>query len=469
MKWIKKKNNQGFTLIELLAVISVLSLIVTVVIYVSLNVIDNAKENSYQVTINNVIGDVNSYVLENKDNRDWNTVSMTDYEYQCVTVQNLIDSGYLGGDVLSSNVSEGVNLKSSDYIYLERDRKNYAITKKVLLVGDYLDVYSDRCALLETEGEISLVVNPSGWAKKKSGVITYKIINNYESIGNFKYSYEFKSSSGNNNKSGSGSFNNKIMMVNTSDFVENGTLLTSIINKNGDILVTHSWYISGIDKTGPEITFGTNGNSLWEKSVSSVITVTDSQSGVDKGTLKYIYSTDKNVNPTKDFVSGEVYGISSVDGKYYLIVSACDNVGNCSIKVSNQFKLDNTPPIVTCDKDSAYAYQVRDSDKSRRDLELYNVSECSVSADMYYVAGGIYTGCYELFDYSDNNKVASSKCNGVIYNEKGVIVDNLRYSKGNCKSGYCNYIKTVKVCDQAGNCSDKEFTYKLITDRSLSW
>lgn len=37
-------NNKGFTLIELLATLSVLSIIMTIVIYVALNIVDNAKE-----------------------------------------------------------------------------------------------------------------------------------------------------------------------------------------------------------------------------------------------------------------------------------------------------------------------------------------------------------------------------------------------------------------------------------------
>ena len=66
-KKIKKKNNKGFTLIELLAVIAILSIIVTIVLFFSTSIIDKAKNKSYQVTINNVEKNANNYVTENNN------------------------------------------------------------------------------------------------------------------------------------------------------------------------------------------------------------------------------------------------------------------------------------------------------------------------------------------------------------------------------------------------------------------
>ena len=61
------KNNKGFTLIELLAVIAILSIVVTMTMYIALNVVGKAKVKSYQVTISNIEKEAGNYLLENND------------------------------------------------------------------------------------------------------------------------------------------------------------------------------------------------------------------------------------------------------------------------------------------------------------------------------------------------------------------------------------------------------------------
>ena len=108
-----KNNNKGFTFVELLSIIAILAIVITIVITISLNVVNSSKEKSYKVTINNVERDVSSYVMENNDIFSWR-----DYddivEYQCITVQHLIDKGYFSNDILNSYVSD--NLSTSSYL-----------------------------------------------------------------------------------------------------------------------------------------------------------------------------------------------------------------------------------------------------------------------------------------------------------------------------------------------------------------
>ena len=89
------KNNKGFTLIELLATIAILAIVVSITLYVSLSAIEKSREKSYKVTINNIEKEAANYLLENSDRlffiSDTKDLSA---EYQCITVQNLIDMGY---------------------------------------------------------------------------------------------------------------------------------------------------------------------------------------------------------------------------------------------------------------------------------------------------------------------------------------------------------------------------------------
>ena len=71
MVYMKKINNKGFTLVELLAVLAILSIVITIVITVSMNVVNSSKEKSYKVTINNIENEAGNYVLENSDMFSW--------------------------------------------------------------------------------------------------------------------------------------------------------------------------------------------------------------------------------------------------------------------------------------------------------------------------------------------------------------------------------------------------------------
>ena len=63
----KKINSFGFTLIELLATIAILSVVISIVVYFAMEIVNNAKNKGYQVTIANIEQEVSSYVLEEID------------------------------------------------------------------------------------------------------------------------------------------------------------------------------------------------------------------------------------------------------------------------------------------------------------------------------------------------------------------------------------------------------------------
>ena len=124
-KKIKKKNNKGFTLIELLAVIAILSIVITIVLFFSTSIIDKAKSKSYQVTINNVEKNANNYVTENNNEIFYLDTGNGKTEYQCVTIGNLIELGYLDTNVINSEVdSDGSKINVEDFVYIEKDTKS---------------------------------------------------------------------------------------------------------------------------------------------------------------------------------------------------------------------------------------------------------------------------------------------------------------------------------------------------------
>ena len=107
-----KMNKKGFTLVELLATILVLAIVVSITMYIAINAINSAKRKTYEVTANEIAVNANNYLLENKDRLFF--VSAGDYEYQCVSVNNLIELGYLNSDVFKSKVAEDKTVSCED-------------------------------------------------------------------------------------------------------------------------------------------------------------------------------------------------------------------------------------------------------------------------------------------------------------------------------------------------------------------
>ena len=103
-----------------------------------------------------------------------------------------------------------------------------------------------------------------------------------------------------------------------------------------------------IDKTNPTISFVTNGNNTAAKLQSSVVNITEGQSGIN--VLKYKWSTS-NTGSASDgttFATGDtVTTPANLSGTYYLCVYVTDKVGNSNNLCSGAFKLDNAIPTIT--------------------------------------------------------------------------------------------------------------------------
>ncbi|QNK58673.1 S-layer homology domain-containing protein [Paenibacillus sp. PAMC21692] len=104
-----------------------------------------------------------------------------------------------------------------------------------------------------------------------------------------------------------------------------------------------------IDSVGPAVQFDTNGRTTAAQTAATAVTVSDTLSGVDDGSLQYAWSASAAVPTTgwAAFENGDTLGQSSGNGNWYLHIRASDMAGNEVNVASNPFLLDNTAPTAT--------------------------------------------------------------------------------------------------------------------------
>ena len=255
---IKKiRNNQkkeGFTLIELLATITVFSLVISISVGIIQNVIRNAKDNSYKVTISNIEKSAGNFISEYGYNMFWKDVpgdsDVEERQYQCIRVQDLIDTGYFKGDVLDSYLDSNTQVNGEYNVLVEINKNTRNIKTNKLLFGEGISSYGNLCNASDFGGSINFSVTPSGWAREKEVLITYRI-NSLE--GENKYYYETPD----NNEDGD-VFDNLTEEVKFNVYSV-GQVSGAIYYANGNSL-NNSVTISEIDKEGPIIKSNYNGS-----------------------------------------------------------------------------------------------------------------------------------------------------------------------------------------------------------------
>ena len=185
-----KNKDRGFTITELLVVISVLSLIMTIVIYVAISVVDNANEKTYSITVSNIEKIVDDYLLENSDrlfyiDKDANVENL---EYQCVTVNDLVETGYFKDDVYEAKVSKDRYVLKDDYVYIEREKDTKSVSKiKYLLDDEYVSMCDKAVKAIS---DVSIIVSPEDLSTYKDITIKYRV-KNYFNINNYTYHYSY--------------------------------------------------------------------------------------------------------------------------------------------------------------------------------------------------------------------------------------------------------------------------------------
>lgn len=128
------------------------------------------------------------------------------------------------------------------------------------------------------------------------------------------------------------------------------TITYTVSDSSGNFSVA-TRTVNVTDSIPPVITFGTNTNTTYAKTRSSVVTVTDG-SAVDPSSLKYLWNTS-TTTPVEGAFSltfnngNAVSSTAGVTGGYYLWVLAKDTSGNVAILRTGIFNLDNTIPVIT--------------------------------------------------------------------------------------------------------------------------
>jgi hypothetical protein len=105
-----------------------------------------------------------------------------------------------------------------------------------------------------------------------------------------------------------------------------------------------------IDTKEPIVSFSVNGNSIYAKRHSTVVTVSDNG---ELKTLKYLWLESSKPNPqeedfTNNFDNGtQIRTPSGYNGSYVLWILAIDKSNNKTIQNSNIFNLDNAVPLTS--------------------------------------------------------------------------------------------------------------------------
>lgn len=439
-----KKNNHAFTLVELLATITILGIVLSITVYVGINAVNRAKENSYKTTKSNIEKIASTYLEENGDRLFYISKNDdTDIEYQCITIENLIDGGYFKNDVLDSQVSKDNKVNKGDYIYVERNSITKSVIKNVyVLNGEDNGVCPDA---VKAESNIIFLVSPLEWSKAKEVTITYKL-KNANNINDYEYDYSYS--------------NDKIELISDDGdlkkvrVIDNGTL-TGIINYLGKEDYSKEIVIDKIDNAGPVISLGSNKKGYVREKTEVYLKVSDFGIGVDNNSFTkddiIVKIGDKelsqnNLTLTIDNNGSVKLAINNkiLDGNVSVQIKAggvLDKLGNGNeyIELNTGIIFDNTAPSKPEINNPSNGNWIN----KNISLKLHTVEEGS----------GVNYWQY-TYSASASSTGTNSSTNWVTYSNSSSV--NYTTGEFSQERGQLVY---VRACDKVGNCSDKSSTY----------
>ena len=370
------KDKKGFTLIELLATIIIIAIVFSIALYVSLNAIAKSQEKSYKLTINNIQKAASNYLFENSDRlffisygEDTDQLGKN-IEYQCITVQNLIDMGYFDKNITESKIDKRTYVTTDMYVYIERNKTTKVFNKTVLAsIADDGEIPSGiSCSeVVNAKGDVSFVVEPLDWSKEKKITLYYSLsnLNNNTSIDDYKFDYEYS-------KISEEIYNNttekKIKVTNK------GTLNAYITLETMGDITSKSLKIDNIDNVGPVIKLGNISQEYVSKTVTIPLKVSDIGSGVNYNSftqsditvtigknvisdisLENLGKGDFNLVVNNDIYNGEVVITIPKNSVYDNVVDEIKN-GNNETILKPELKFDNTAPMITLGANSDSTY-----------------------------------------------------------------------------------------------------------------
>ena len=114
-------NKRGFTLAELIGVIVVLSLICLITVPAIASVLKTNKKSLCETQLNNIIAAAKNYVSENIL-----SMPVNDGESKTITIQDLIDNGYIESDIQNPATKEAFD--SEIEITIKKDGKKLEVS-----------------------------------------------------------------------------------------------------------------------------------------------------------------------------------------------------------------------------------------------------------------------------------------------------------------------------------------------------
>ncbi|MBQ8681623.1 MAG: type II secretion system protein [Bacilli bacterium] len=289
-------NKVGFSLVELLGIIFIISLVGSIAIYSVVSIINNSKEKSYKMVVDNVEKAAENYVVEK--NTFWIDNGEGEYYYQCISVQNLIDMGYFKNDLLNSNISNNRKIVAEDRVLVKKTKDSKAIASSELLLDNTYDSWCNYVPEEElpennVEGNIIFkVVSSERFSKDVE--IKYSLSNvSNDMLSDYTYHYELLDK----NKKESNNFTSSEEVVN---ITVNESVKIHAEIRNGSVVIFEDIYVVNIEGVGdiesPILKiepFGNIVNMSNDKKIT--IKAIDEDSGLKLGdhTINYLFTTEE--------------------------------------------------------------------------------------------------------------------------------------------------------------------------------
>lgn len=151
---IQKINNKGFTLIELLAIIAAIGLVLGIGIYSVISLVNSSKNKATLISEASVKESASIYSGE-ANSSSWIYPNNGDYEYFCVTIEELINKGIIAK---KATLPEGI--EKTDYVSIKRNRVTFVKGEAVVL-GDNADTSSDEYKICTGNDFKETITKPS--------------------------------------------------------------------------------------------------------------------------------------------------------------------------------------------------------------------------------------------------------------------------------------------------------------------
>lgn len=169
--------------------------------------------------------------------------------------------------------------------------------------------------------------------------------------------------------------------------------------------------VNVVDESDPVITFGTLTSTTYTKISSTSVSVTDTYSGVDTTSLRYLWTTSTTAPTdwTNSFTNNSSLSTTSgLNGTYYLWVYAKDLSGNETITRTDSFYIDNTAPTISLSDYGPYEITVGDTyvdptiTKSDNSGKTPTITRSTIPS-----TSGTYTITYTATDEAGNTASAT--------------------------------------------------------------